>query len=73
MSHYVINLENLDVMDTYGSQLFLEVLQRIAKRGGKCITWGANEMVRELMKLLCVDRLTEHFDTEKQALAGLKS
>jgi anti-anti-sigma factor len=72
VSYYVLDLENLDVMDTYGSQLFLEVVQRIGKRGGKCVAYGANDMVQELLKLLSLDRFTEHYSGEKEALASIK-
>ncbi|MBD3390919.1 MAG: STAS domain-containing protein [Chitinivibrionales bacterium] len=73
VSCYVLDLGGLVVMDTYGSQLFLEVVQRIGKQGGKCVTYGANEMIRELLKLLSIERFVSHFDTEKEALASIKS
>ncbi|MBD3315680.1 MAG: STAS domain-containing protein [Chitinivibrionales bacterium] len=72
VSHYVIDLRDLDIMDTYGSQAFVDFLQKIRGWGGKCLTYGAGEMVRELMSLLSIDSLMEHFSTEQEAMDGLK-
>jgi anti-anti-sigma factor len=72
VSHYLLDLRDLDVMDTYGSQTFLDFLQRIQSWGGKCVTYGANDMVRELMNLLSMDDLMEHCATEREALESLR-
>ncbi len=72
VSAYVLNLEGLDVMDTYGSQLLFELVQRIGKRGGKCLAYGASEMVGELLKLLSIDRFTQQFSSEKEALESIR-
>jgi anti-anti-sigma factor len=64
---FVINLDTLDVMDTYGSQVFLEMVERIRAKGGICISCGAKGMMRELLSLLSIDMLLEHCDTEIEA------
>jgi anti-anti-sigma regulatory factor len=58
-------------MDTYGAQLFLELIQRIGRAGGKVVTFGANEMIVELLRLLSVDQFIENFPTEKEALSRI--
>jgi anti-anti-sigma factor len=68
VSCYLFNLEALDMMDTYGSQVFLELVQRARERGGRCIAYGANEMVRELLKILSIDGFLDIVDNERDAL-----
>jgi len=70
-ARYVIGLENLDMMDTYGAQLFLELVQRIGAAGGTCAAYGASEMIRELLHLLSIERFVRHYDSEKQALEAV--
>ena len=69
---YVLNLDTLDSMDTYGSQLLLEVVQRIINHGGQVITYGANAMIQELLELLSIDRMVKHYATEREALESLR-
>ncbi len=69
VAFYLFNLENLDCMDTYGSQLFLELIQRARDFGGRCISYGASEMIRELLKILSIDGFLEHCESEQEALS----
>jgi anti-anti-sigma factor len=72
MRYCVMNLDTLELMDTYGSQVFLELVERIRKRGGVCITAGASPMIRELLSLLSIDELIEHCATEIEALKRIE-
>ncbi len=66
---YVFNLESLDVLDTYGSQVFMELIQRIQAVRGECIVYGANDIVKELFALLSIDKMVQFAHTEQDAAA----
>lgn len=71
---FVLNLESLDLVDSYAGRFFFEFLQRVGKDvSGKCAIYGANEIVVQLLGLFAVDRLAKFFDTEDEALAHVQA
>jgi stage II sporulation protein AA (anti-sigma F factor antagonist) len=65
--YFVMNLDSLELIDTYGSQLFLEMVSAIRARGGICVSYGASNMVGELLSLMSIGVLLEHCETEIEA------
>jgi anti-anti-sigma factor len=70
---YVFDLSGLDIVDTYGAQQIEDLLGTIAKIGGKCAAYGANDVVRELIGLLGVDRLISICPTEREAIKAVSA
>ncbi len=69
---FVLNLENLDLFDTYGSQLFSDLIQRIHTFGGKCIAYGASDIIRNISELYPTYSFIKFYETEKEAIESIK-
>jgi anti-anti-sigma factor len=72
INRFVIDLCSLDVMDTCGFQVFIELIRRVVEGQGKCATYGANEIVREFMLALSTDYVIHHCRTEADAVEWVK-
>lgn len=71
IKQYLFDLTGLELIDSYGIQLLLEVIVQIHKHDGKSAAYGPNSMIREMFELLS---LTEHifcYDNERDALAAI--
>ncbi len=64
----VMNLESLDLIDTYGAQLFNDFIERIQNLGKKCAIYGANDLIRNLFNLFPTINDYAFFNTEKEAI-----
>ncbi|MFP4417291.1 MAG: STAS domain-containing protein [Chitinivibrionales bacterium] len=68
VSKYVFNLENLEVLDTYGAEVFLQLIEKIRSVNGQGVVYGANDIIRELFSVLSIDKMIRFVDSEQQAL-----
>lgn len=73
VSKYIFNLENLELMDTYGFQVFFDVIKKIQDNNGKCAAYGANHMVLEFINTLSTDKIIQCYKTEKEAVDCLNN
>ncbi len=69
---FVFNLEELDMIDTYGAQLFNDFVEKIQNLGRKCILYGANPVIKNLFELFPSVSSCSFFDTEKEALENIR-
>jgi anti-anti-sigma factor len=67
---YIFDMQELDTIDSYGAQLFLEFIHKANQSGIRCIAYGANQLICELLHLLAPDAVLSHYATETQALAA---
>jgi anti-anti-sigma regulatory factor len=65
---YIIDMIGLDVIDNAGADVLFRVVKHIGSHGGKCIAFGANEIVRELLHVLHTGAELAVFDSEEDAL-----
>jgi len=67
----VFDLTGLEVMDSHGIQVLLQLLDRIGKTGGKCVAYGAPENIREFIDIMGISNLMAFYDTERDALESV--
>lgn len=68
IEYFILNLESLDIIDTYGAQLFNDFIQRILNNNGKCIAFGASELFYDLTTLFPSHKQITFYKTEQEAL-----
>jgi anti-anti-sigma regulatory factor len=64
----VLDLENLEVIDTYGAQVFIDFIEHIQHIGKKSVIYGANQIVRDLFDLFPTTQPCNFYDSEQEAL-----
>jgi len=69
---YSINMENLDLIDTYGIQILNDFLTKINNPGLKCAIFGANKNIQELIIMLLPQKRVTFYETEKDALESMR-
>lgn len=72
IEHFLINLENVDLIDTYGAQLLNEFIRRIEDYGCKCVIFGADKILRDICDLFSPLSSCTFYDTEKEAINSVK-
>lgn len=72
VDYYVFNLENLDLIDTYGAQLFNDFVEKIQNLSKKCILFGANQVIQNLFDVFPSVNAYTFFETEKEALESIR-
>ena len=68
---YLCNLSKLDIVDTYGAQLFNDFIERIQDTGGKIVFYGINRVVQDLLQLYTAISNCEFFASEAEAMKHL--
>ena len=63
----VVNLENVQYMDSSGVATLVEGLQLTSKYGGKFRVVGLSAGVKEVFELARLDKVFDIFDSEEQA------
>jgi anti-anti-sigma factor len=71
VGHFIFDLTSLEALDSSGVGLFMKLLDRIFRQGGKCRAFGTTKAVKQVLTFLCAERFLTFFETEKDALAGL--
>ncbi len=71
ITRYIFNLKGLDDIDSYGAGLLIWLLMEIKGRKGKCVAFGASEIVKELITCLPLGDLFPMYQTESEAMAAL--
>jgi anti-anti-sigma factor len=70
--YYVCDLTKLEIVDTYGAQLFNDFLDRIQNGGGEVFLCGASEIIRNLFQVFVVIRSCEFFPTVQAAVESIQ-
>lgn len=68
---YIFDMIGLDIIDTAGADLIFRIVKYVGSRGGECLVFGANEIVRELLHALHVGPELAVFDSEEDALKSI--
>lgn len=72
IEHFIFNLESLDVIDTYGAQVFNDFVDRIQNMGKKCVIYGANQMIHDVFEVFPSKNKLDFYETEKEAVEKIK-
>jgi anti-anti-sigma factor len=68
IKEYIIDLSGLEMIDSYGSAVFQNLIEKINISGGKCRVFGADELITETIHLLGADLGAEFFSDEQAAV-----
>ncbi|MDD5674850.1 MAG: STAS domain-containing protein [Chitinivibrionales bacterium] len=71
ISWYVFDLTGLEVMDSFGAQIFMEVLLRIKAQNSTAIAYGAQPQVRDFLSIMSIDDHLVLCDNERLALEAI--
>ena len=69
---YLINVKDLDLLDTYGAQVLNEFASSIQEAGGTCVICGASPIVRDLLEVFPSRAAFTFCPTEKEGLEKFK-
>lgn len=67
---FIIDLSDLMGMDSTGAGIFMRLLDRIKKQDGEARVFGANKIVKQVLKFLGADEHLTFYKKEKEAVAG---
>jgi anti-anti-sigma factor len=70
IKEYIIDLSGLEMIDSYGSAVFGNLIRKINASGGRCRVFGADELIAETIHLLGANCGTEFFSDEQAAVKG---
>ena len=66
-----INLEGVPYMDSSGIGALVRVFNAVQQAGARCRFYGATKKVRQLLKMVRLDKVLELVEDEESALASL--
>ena len=70
---FLIDFQNIDLIDTYGAQLLSDFIGRIKDFGKRCIIYGTDKIHRDIFDLYSSLNTCEFYETEKEALNSIKN
>ena len=70
ISMYLFDLSGVEIIDSTGAEVFLELTERIRAAGGICRAHGTPELKREMLTILGGDKNLTFFADEKDAFEG---
>ena len=72
IEYFIFNFESLDVIDTYGAQVFNDFADRIQNMGKKCAVYGASQVILDVFELFPSKSKLDFYETEKDAIENIK-
>ena len=69
---FIFNFESLDVIDTYGVQVFNDFVDRLQNMGKKCVIYGANQVIQDVFEVFPSENVLDFYETEKEAIENIK-
>jgi anti-anti-sigma factor len=69
----VLNLENLEFIDSSGLSGFAHILRRVEEKNGRFCVCCVGEMVKDAFDLAHIDRVLDIYDTQEDALASFSA
>lgn len=73
VTNYIINLENMDTIDTYGAQVCNDFVGKIKKSNGKCTVYGIDHVASILFQLFSNLKDITICQSEDEALKSFTS
>jgi anti-anti-sigma factor len=70
--YFVLNMELVKVVDSFGLASVISTLKMIKERGGNMALYGLNNTVNRLVEITHLDRVLEIWTSESQAIYCLK-
>jgi anti-anti-sigma factor len=71
IKNYVFDMTGMDIIDSFGASQLESLLDMIRRKGGKSVAYGANEMIKELVSMLAIDRLIIFCENERKAIDAI--
>jgi anti-anti-sigma factor len=71
IKNYVFDLTGLDMVDTSGIHVLSQLFVGIHKQGGAVVTYGGDEFVAELFRILDLNEIVTCYKDEREALEGI--
>lgn len=68
-SHLVLNLSNVQALDSFGIAVIVSVLKHCKEANGNVTLFGLNEQVLRLIELTHMDRVLDIWPSENQAIS----
>jgi anti-sigma B factor antagonist len=68
---YMFDMLGLDILDAVGADTLCHLIAHIDSRGGACLAFGANEIVKDLLHVLHGDLKLAFFNSEEDALKSI--
>ena len=72
IEYFIFNFESLDVIDTYGAQVFNDLVDRIQNMGKKCVVYGASQVILDVFELFPSKSKLDFYTSEKEAVKKIK-
>jgi anti-anti-sigma factor len=72
VDYFLIDFQNIDLIDTYGAQLLNDFIGRIKDFGKRCIIFGTDKIHKDIFDLYNSLNTCEFYETEKEALNSIK-
>lgn len=72
IEYFILNFESLDIIDTYGAQVFNDFIDRIQNMGKKCVVYGASQVILDVFELFPSKSKLYFYETEKKAVEIVK-
>ncbi len=72
IENFIFNFESLDVIDTYGVQVFNDFVDRIQNMGKKCVIYCANQVIQDVFEVFPSENILDFYETEKEAIEHFK-
>ncbi|HAJ80449.1 MAG TPA: hypothetical protein DCO75_11840 [Fibrobacteres bacterium] len=69
--YHVFDMTGLDILDSSGASMLIKLLLNINSRGGKCVAYGVNESIDDIMKALGMNDYISFFPDERKALESI--
>ena len=70
---YIINMENMDIIDTYGAQVCNDFVGKISKSDAVCSMYGVGEMAKTLFELFSNLKGITICNSEDEAILSINS
>lgn len=69
---FVLNLEGVEMMDSFGIAVLISVLKMSKSVGGNVTLFGLNDQINRLIELTHMDRVLDIWDSEAKAVSQAK-
>jgi anti-sigma B factor antagonist len=67
----IINLTEVPLIDSCGVGALMYAYTNVNRAGGKCRFFAPSKQVKQILKLVLLDRVLEIYENEEAALAGI--
>ncbi|MCX7726157.1 MAG: FapA family protein [Chitinispirillaceae bacterium] len=68
LSLYLFDFSGLELIDSEGCSVLLELVEKIVSSGGKCRAFGATDLIREMLTMLGINTFMNFYKNEMDAM-----